>query len=272
MPSVAVEDHIFQTGGHRKEQCGNFVMILPINSGYESFWGEPDRSKRPFIMSCQDNPTTQERSNGGVKSAPWRPSLSIPIYKTEPTDWTRLKNQGGYWEVAEFTGGATTQRVPEEFTRDQSSMKSDDEELLESYTPRQRQLYKSLDLPEDVTLEPLTAVPSIEAEFLQGLSPDVRHHIVKSMFKQFVVELTRGAYFTQLTSQRDYITLYCQLMESLDGLMLDQNSGRRIEFPLTGRRCVRGCFIMFILTLRYSKNLFVSSPSSTIVRCGWRSR
>merc|ERR1719478_1712726 len=53
-------------------------------------------------------------------------------------------------------------------------------------------------------------------------------------FQDFVLELHTGMYLTQLTSNRDYSDIHCQLMGDLQTLKLDQSNGRIIEFPLTG--------------------------------------
>lgn len=190
----------------------------------------------------------------------WRPNVTLPVRKSRPTDWSKLKHQGREWEVAEFSGGATTQKDPRRFARESTTgrlhpsldalsriedgisqqfglrnNKTDsieDEDDFQSYTPRQRRLYESLNPPEDVTS---VESSSVGIEILQELDPTEKRRVVKAMFKDFVIELTRGAFFTQLTSNRDYVTLFCQLMENLEALTFDQNSGRRIEFPLTGK-------------------------------------
>merc|ERR1719482_1375605 len=54
------------------------------------------------------------------------------------------------------------------------------------------------------------------------------------MYQEFALDLHTGMYLTQLTSNRDYSDIHCQLMEDMLTLKLDQSNGRIIEFPLTG--------------------------------------
>jgi len=54
------------------------------------------------------------------------------------------------------------------------------------------------------------------------------------MYQEFTLDLHTGMYLTQLTSNRDYSDIHCQLMEDMLTLKLDQSNGRIIEFPLTG--------------------------------------
>jgi hypothetical protein len=54
------------------------------------------------------------------------------------------------------------------------------------------------------------------------------------MYQEFALDLHTGMYLTQLTSNRDYSDIHCQLMEDMQTLKLDQSNGRIIEFPLTG--------------------------------------
>jgi len=54
------------------------------------------------------------------------------------------------------------------------------------------------------------------------------------MYQEFALELHTGMYMTQLTSNRDYSDIHCQLMDDMQTLQLDQSNGRIIEFPLTG--------------------------------------
>merc|ERR1719436_1505545 len=54
-----------------------------------------------------------------------------------------------------------------------------------------------------------------------------------AMYQEFVLDLHTGMYLTQLTSNREYSDIHCQLMEDMATLKLDQSNGRIIEFPLT---------------------------------------
>jgi len=53
------------------------------------------------------------------------------------------------------------------------------------------------------------------------------------MYQEFALDMHSGMYLTQLTSNRDYSDIHCQLMEDMITLKLDQSNGRIIEFPLT---------------------------------------
>uniref|UniRef100_A0A6U6L4G3 Uncharacterized protein n=1 Tax=Zooxanthella nutricula TaxID=1333877 RepID=A0A6U6L4G3_9DINO len=52
------------------------------------------------------------------------------------------------------------------------------------------------------------------------------------IYQEVAIDLHTGVYLTQLTADRDYSDIHCQLMEDLTTLKLDQNTGRIIEFPL----------------------------------------
>merc|ERR1719159_183294 len=53
------------------------------------------------------------------------------------------------------------------------------------------------------------------------------------MYQEVSLDLHTGMYLTQLTADRDYSDIHCQLMEDMTTLKLDQSNGRIIEFPLT---------------------------------------
>lgn len=93
-------------------------------------------------------------------------------------------------------------------------------------TPRQRDLKDQLELPSLHTYPmPPTSSPEEEEE--------VRKKKLLEMYQEFALELHTGMYLTQLTSNRDYSDIHCQLMEDMTTLKLDQSNGRIIEFPLT---------------------------------------
>merc|ERR1719326_2077462 len=48
------------------------------------------------------------------------------------------------------------------------------------------------------------------------------------------LRVTMSSISWQLTSNRDYSDIHCQLMDDMVTLKLDQSNGRIIEFPLTG--------------------------------------
>merc|ERR1719240_1217084 len=93
-------------------------------------------------------------------------------------------------------------------------------------TPRQRHLSSRIELP----MLNQYAVPP-------GMDPDQpeedRRQILLQTYRDFVLDMHAGMYLTQLTSNRDYSNIHCQLMEDLQTLKLDQCNGRIIEFPLT---------------------------------------
>lgn len=93
-------------------------------------------------------------------------------------------------------------------------------------TPRRKELKDSLQLP---TLHHYPAPPGVGPE----ASEEAKQQKLLETYQDFVLDLTVGMYLTQLTSNRDYSDIHCQLMEDLMTLKLDQCNGRIIEFPLT---------------------------------------
>merc|ERR1719158_2778628 len=65
-------------------------------------------------------------------------------------------------------------------------------------------------------------------------SDEAQRRKLLELYQDFALDLHTGMYLTQLTSNRDYSNIHCQLMEDLQTLKLDQSNGRIIEFPLTG--------------------------------------
>mmetsp|Transcript_12789 Transcript_12789/g.38026 ORF Transcript_12789/g.38026 Transcript_12789/m.38026 type:complete len:293 (-) Transcript_12789:131-1009(-) len=94
-------------------------------------------------------------------------------------------------------------------------------------TPRQRDLRDQLELP---SLHTYPALPNTAPD---AESEDNRKKKLLEMYQEFALELHTGMYLTQLTSNRDYSDIHCQLMEDMTTLKLDQSNGRIIEFPLT---------------------------------------
>eukprot|EP00440_Ansanella_granifera_P009988 gb/GFBE01010832.1/.p1 GENE.gb/GFBE01010832.1/~~gb/GFBE01010832.1/.p1 ORF type:complete len:282 (+),score=46.33 gb/GFBE01010832.1/:1-846(+) len=94
------------------------------------------------------------------------------------------------------------------------------------FTPRQMGLRDQLQLP---SLQTYPVPPNC--------SPDDREDVQKEkllqMYQEFALDLHTGMYLTQLTSNRDYSDIHCQVMEDMTTLKLDQSNGRIIEFPLT---------------------------------------
>lgn len=93
-------------------------------------------------------------------------------------------------------------------------------------TPRQRDLRNQLDLP---SLNTYPVAPNCTAED----GEEERREKLLAMYQEFALDLHTGMYLTQLTSNRDYSDIHCQLMEDMMTLKLDQSNGRIIEFPLT---------------------------------------
>lgn len=94
-------------------------------------------------------------------------------------------------------------------------------------TPRQRHLSEIIELP---MLNTYPIPPGMAADQPE----EDRRRILLQTYRDFVLEMHTGMYLTQLTSNRDYSNIHCQLMEDLQTLKLDQSNGRIIEFPLTG--------------------------------------
>merc|ERR1712176_1729712 len=64
-------------------------------------------------------------------------------------------------------------------------------------------------------------------------SAEQQHQKLVDLYQEFALDMHSGMYLTQLTSNRDYSDIHCQLMEDMVTLKLDQSNGRIIEFPLT---------------------------------------
>lgn len=94
-------------------------------------------------------------------------------------------------------------------------------------TPRQRDLKDQLELP---MLHTYPVPPNSSPEAPE----EERKFRLLEMYQEFALDLHSGMYLTQLTSNRDYSDIHCQLMEDMQTLKLDQSNGRIIEFPLTG--------------------------------------
>mmetsp|Transcript_121168 Transcript_121168/g.314642 ORF Transcript_121168/g.314642 Transcript_121168/m.314642 type:complete len:292 (-) Transcript_121168:485-1360(-) len=93
-------------------------------------------------------------------------------------------------------------------------------------TPRQRDLRDNLELP---SLNTYPVAPSCTSDD----GEEERRTKLLAMYQEFALDLHTGMYLTQLTSNRDYSDIHCQLMEDMTTLKLDQSNGRIIEFPLT---------------------------------------
>ena len=89
------------------------------------------------------------------------------------------------------------------------------EPWLNTLTPRQLQIRTSVELPNIVSND----------------APEKRKALLEA-YRNFVVNLHRGAYYSQLTASCEYSEIHVQLMDDLQTLKLDQSNGRIIEFPL----------------------------------------
>lgn len=68
------------------------------------------------------------------------------------------------------------------------------------------------------------------SQSLTSLYPNDRRKC--RLIKEFVLDLLRGSYLTQLNSQFSFDVLYTTVDDSFTTLMFDQPGGQRIEFPL----------------------------------------
>eukprot|EP00930_Biecheleria_cincta_P081255 TRINITY_DN7006_c0_g1_i1.p1 TRINITY_DN7006_c0_g1~~TRINITY_DN7006_c0_g1_i1.p1 ORF type:complete len:282 (-),score=49.52 TRINITY_DN7006_c0_g1_i1:65-910(-) len=107
-----------------------------------------------------------------------------------------------------------------------SGMQNLGKQSSEPFTPRQKDLKAQLQLP---SLQTYPIPPNSSADEKE----EVRTEKLLAMYHDFALDLHTGMYLTQLTSNRDYSDIHCQLMEDLTTLKLDQSNGRIIEFPLT---------------------------------------
>merc|ERR1719215_2527521 len=103
---------------------------------------------------------------------------------------------------------------------------TDDQGLSGSITPRQRDLKDQLQLPR---LQWYPVPPNCAPEDTE----EERKRKLLHMYQEVALDLHTGMYLTQLTADRDYSDIHCQLMEDMTTLKLDQSNGRIIEFPLT---------------------------------------
>lgn len=91
-------------------------------------------------------------------------------------------------------------------------------------TPRQRIICERLELPVEATALPVPPGCSA-AEWPEQL---------QVMYWEFALDLHAGVVLSQLKANNEYSDIHCQLMDDMVTLKLDQNSGRIVEFPLTG--------------------------------------
>lgn len=130
-------------------------------------------------------------------------------------------------------------------------------DVLKCYTPRQRRLHASLDLDDDLVDSVVKDFFSINEPCFKKIDQENQRLLIKRYFKNFVLELTRGAYFKHLATGNCYLSLHCQLAEVLDMLIIDPKTGEKIEFPLLE-------VVRIYVLVRYSSARDGSTPESTI--------
>jgi len=93
-------------------------------------------------------------------------------------------------------------------------------------TPRERDFQDRIRLPQ-MRRYPVPPGCSNDA-------PDesIKEELLRA-YREFVLELHKGIYMTQLTSTQEYSDIHCQILEDMQTLKVDQGSGCIIEFPLT---------------------------------------
>jgi len=92
-------------------------------------------------------------------------------------------------------------------------------------TPRQRSLKDRIKLPKMLRYPEPPGVSSDDPE-------DVRRAVLLRTFQEFVLELHQGLHMTQLTPSQDYSDLHCQILDDLQTLKVELDSGCIVEFPL----------------------------------------
>lgn len=92
-------------------------------------------------------------------------------------------------------------------------------------TPRQRSLKDRIKLPKMLRYPEPPGVSSDDPEH-------VRQEVLLRTFQEFVLELHQGLHMTQLTPNQDYSDLHCQILDDLQTLKVELDSGCIVEFPL----------------------------------------
>lgn len=218
-------------GSHR---CESIRLVcrndLKSNVSQKAFWSDANNES--------------DAKNGYPHNETWRAATCLGVSRCPANDWSRL--QKGVHDLGALSGrdvagsdlitSTSAFAVADllEGSHGGFAVITDEknENLLKTYTPRQRKLHASLEPADTLTEAVLQEALIVRDQLLSGFSDLERRYAVKQMFKDFVVELTRGAYFTQLATGGTYIKLHCQLTENLDALTVDPNTGERIEFPL----------------------------------------
>mmetsp|Transcript_98735 Transcript_98735/g.288007 ORF Transcript_98735/g.288007 Transcript_98735/m.288007 type:complete len:306 (-) Transcript_98735:324-1241(-) len=98
--------------------------------------------------------------------------------------------------------------------------------LSSPITPRERDFQDRIRLPH---MRRYPVPPGCSSD-----DPDerIKQELLRT-YQEFVLELHKGMYMTQLTSSQDYSDIHCQILEDLQTLKVDQGSGCIIEFPLS---------------------------------------
>lgn len=93
-------------------------------------------------------------------------------------------------------------------------------------TPRQQGFRDGLQLPQ---LRRYPMPPHCSADDTE----ETWHEELLRLYQDFVLDLRKGIYMTQLTPGHRYSSIHCQILEDLATLKVDQGSGSLVEFPLT---------------------------------------
>lgn len=115
---------------------------------------------------------------------------------------------------------------PYDMTRTPRSSPSKSPDKRVGLTPRQ------LVLKEQIALPVLARYP-MPVHCSQDDPEEIRQAELLETYQAFVLDLHKGIYITQISSEDEYSDIHCQLQEDLKTLKVDQGSGCIVEFPLT---------------------------------------
>uniref|UniRef100_A0A7S1L890 Uncharacterized protein n=1 Tax=Alexandrium catenella TaxID=2925 RepID=A0A7S1L890_ALECA len=93
-------------------------------------------------------------------------------------------------------------------------------------TPRERDFQDRIRLPR------MRRYPIPPGCSMDDPDEQIQEELLRT-YREFVLELHKGIYMTQLTSSQEYSDIHCQILEDMQTLKVDQGSGCIIEFPLT---------------------------------------
>lgn len=97
---------------------------------------------------------------------------------------------------------------------------------LPALTPRQQTLKERVRLP------PMLRYP-VPQDCSEDDPEEVRSDHLLRIFQDFVLDMHKGVYMTQVNAHDEYADIHCQLQDDLQILKVDQGSGCLVEFPLT---------------------------------------